>query len=141
MKVLVVEDEALIAWSLETLLSDLGYECVGTAMSSAEAIFIAKDKHPDMALVDIHLADGPTGVELARALRELDGIPVIFMSANMGRIPDDYAGAVGAIGKPYTDQLVKTALAYVKEGIFTPPPSSKLPYGLTLSPTYSQKWA
>lgn len=68
LRILVVEDEVLIALELECLLDDLGHVTVGVAGSSQEAIALGLATHPDVALVDIHLIDGPTGVAVARAL-------------------------------------------------------------------------
>ena len=68
--------------------------------------------HPDLALVDIHLADGPTGVDVGRRLAQ-SGIAVVFMTANLKRIPPDFAGALGAIGKPYSLSGVEAALNHV----------------------------
>ena len=65
-RILVVEDEVLIALELECLLEDLGHVSVGVAGSSADAIALGRTALPDVALVDIHLIDGPTGVEVAR---------------------------------------------------------------------------
>jgi len=113
LRVLVVEDEALIALELECLLDDLGYVIVGIAGSSQEAIALGRETHPDVALVDIHLVDGPTGVAVAEALSADPRTTVVFMTANAKRIPEDFAGAVGVIAKPYSERVVAGALRYV----------------------------
>jgi CheY-like chemotaxis protein len=112
LRILIVEDEILIALELESLLRDYGQEVVGCAASSAEAAELAETLCPDLAFVDIHLADGPTGIEVARRLAAR-GIAVLFMTANAKRIPEDCAGALGVISKPYTERGVRQALAYV----------------------------
>ena len=114
LRILIVEDEILIAFELESLLQDAGYEPVGIAATSREALTLAQDLSPDLALVDIHLADGPTGVEVARGLTR-SGITALFMTANAKRIPDDFAGAVGVIAKPYTERAVRNAIQYVAD--------------------------
>ena len=113
LRILVVEDEALIALELEFLLDDLGYVTVGIAASSAEAIALGLSTAPDVALVDIHLVDGPTGVDVARALSADPRTTVVFMTANAKRIPDDFAGAFGVIAKPYSERVVASTLDYV----------------------------
>ncbi len=113
LRILVVEDEALIALELEFLLEDLGHVTVGIAASSAEAIALGRSTAPDVALVDIHLFDGPTGVEVARALSADPRTTVVFMTANAKRIPDDFAGAFGVIAKPYSERVVASTLDYV----------------------------
>lgn len=115
LRILVVEDEVLIALELECLLDDLGHAIVGVAVSSAEAIALGQSTRPDVAFVDIHLVDGPTGVEVARALSADPHTTVVFMTANAKRIPDDFAGAVGVIAKPYSERVVAGALRYVAD--------------------------
>ena len=113
LRILIVEDEILIALELESLLQDAGHEVVGVAASSEEALSAGADCRPDLAFVDIHLADGPTGVEVARSLAREHGIMVLFMTANAKRIPDGFAEAHGVISKPYTERGVFQALDYV----------------------------
>lgn len=113
LRILVVEDEALIALELQCLLEDLGYVIAGVAASSAEAIELGRATSPDIALVDIHLIDGPTGIEVARILSLDPRISVVFMTANDKRIPADFAGALGVIAKPYSERAVAGALRYV----------------------------
>jgi CheY-like chemotaxis protein len=60
LRILIVEDEILIALELESLLQDLGHDVVGMAASSGEALSLGQELKPDLAFVDIHLADGST---------------------------------------------------------------------------------
>jgi DNA-binding response OmpR family regulator len=113
LRVLIVEDELLIALELESLLQDEGHEVVGIAPNRDQALALGRDLAPDLAFVDIHLADGPTGVDVARRLSSEHGVTVLFMTANSKRIPEDFAGARGVIAKPYTERGVREALAYV----------------------------
>lgn len=113
LRILIVEDELLIALELECLLQDAGHDVVGIAACSAEALDLSAKLAPDLAFVDIHLADGPTGVDVSRHLANEHDVTVLFMTANAKRIPEDFAGARGVIAKPYTDRGVKEALAYV----------------------------
>jgi two-component system, response regulator PdtaR len=116
LRILIVEDEFLIALELESLLQDAGHDVVGIAASSAEAIALAKEFSPEIAFVDVHLADGLTGIDVARSLSDEQQVTVLFMTANAKRIPEDFAGARGVIAKPYTERGVKEALAYVTAG-------------------------
>ncbi len=116
LRILVVEDEILIALELESLLQDLGHDVVGIAASSEDALALGRDLKPDLAFVDIHLADGPTGVDVARRLASEHEVTVLFMTANAKRIPEDFAGAWGVIAKPYTERGVREALTYVMAG-------------------------
>jgi len=138
--VLIVEDEVLLATELEYLAEEVGYHSVGLAMSSDEAVDLAKSLHPDLALVDVHLRDGPTGVEVVRRIQDDCGCVALFMTANVKRLPDDFAGACGVIGKPYSEHGVKTALAYLavclEEGYAPGLP----PVGLELAPAFAERW-
>ena len=140
LRVLVVEDEALLLMQLEAFLEDEGHLVVGTAVSSGEAMALATRVEADLALVDIHLADGPLGCEVGRHITETTGAAVVFMTANPKRIPEDFSGAVGVIAKPYTHHGLKAALAYLVSGVTSPPPTVKKPNGLTLAPTFEKEW-
>lgn len=128
MKILIVEDEALLAMELESEVEDAGHEIVGIAADSKEAIELANKALPQFAFVDIQLLDGPTGIEVGRYLSS-SSIPYVFVSGNLKRIPEDFAGALGAIEKPYTMNGLQNALQFI-EGIVIgaersviPPPS------------------
>jgi CheY-like chemotaxis protein len=115
LRILIVEDEILIALELESLLQDEGHEVVGIAASFEDAVALSESQRPDLAFVDIHLIDGPTGINVGRRLSG-SGIAVLFMTANAKRIPEDCAGAKGVIGKPYSERGVRQALAYILAG-------------------------
>lgn len=112
MKVMIVEDEMLLAMELESEVEMAGHEVVGTAMNREQASGLVKGYRPDFAFVDIHLQDGPTGIDVGRDLAAKD-IPYVFVSGNIKKIPPDFAGALGAIEKPYTTNGMKNALAYI----------------------------
>ena len=139
LSILVVEDEALLAMQLQMLIEDCGHEVAGWACDLDEARALVDRVLPDLAFVDVHLADGPTGVDLAAHLRKR-GVPTVFMTANAKRVPENFVGAIGIIAKPYTAGSVCAALRYLHEGVRSPPPSFSLPTGLTLSPTFSERW-
>jgi CheY-like chemotaxis protein len=112
LRILVVEDEVLIALELEDQLRGEGHCVVGVASTSTEAARLGREERPCLALVDIHLADGPTGLSVAETLSS-QGVAVVFMSANTRKIPPDFAGAIGAIGKPYSERGVHKALRFL----------------------------
>lgn len=141
LKVLIVEDEALLAMELEALVEDAGHAVVGWATSSSQARELVDGVEADIAFVDVHLTDGPTGVDVARYIAEKKRSMVVFMTANPKRIPDNFEGAVGVIAKPYTMHGLMAALRYLHEGVRRPPPVSALPVGFTLSPRYRSTWA
>ncbi|RUZ75851.1 response regulator [Mesorhizobium sp. M7A.F.Ca.US.006.01.1.1] len=141
LKVLIIEDEALLAMELESLVEDAGHSVVGWATSSAEAMAMADATEADIVFVDIHLSDGPSGIDVAKYIGERKNSTVVFMTANPKRIPDHFAGAIGVIAKPYTMNGLTSALRYLQEGVRRPPPVSARPAGFTLSPAFETAWA
>ena len=81
MRVLIVEDELVIAIGLEASLSEEGHQVVGIAREAETALALGDRLRPDLALVDVHLVDGETGPQVARHLKDM-GVPVLFMTAN-----------------------------------------------------------
>ena len=138
--VLIVEDEALLAAELQYIVEDAGCRDVGHAATSQEAFDLACRLTPDLALVDVCLQDGPTGIDAARLIARQCGGVALFMTANVKRLPDDFAGACGVIGKPYSEHAVCMALRYLcvclRQGHAPGPP----PAGLRLSPEYLARW-
>ena len=141
LNVLIVEDEAILAMELENMLEDAGYVTVGWATCLREAEELMRDVSADLAFVDVHLSDGITGIEVADLFRRRNGANVVFMTANPKLLPEDFAGAVGVIAKPYTSSGVMAVLDYLQQGISAPPPVSHRPNGLTLSPRYRTTWS
>ncbi len=80
-RILVVEDETIVALDLQNSLKVLGYEVVGTASSGPEAIAKAENTRPDLVLMDIILKGDMDGVETAEAIRSRINVPVIFLTA------------------------------------------------------------
>src|SRR2546421_10007722 len=79
-RLLIVEDDVLLASSLDELLSASGFEVVGIAGSAATAASLAGERHPQLALIDIRLVGPIDGIELACHFREQFRIPAIFLS-------------------------------------------------------------
>lgn len=140
LNVLIVEDEVLLAAELGYLVEEVGYRDIGHAMTSGEAVELARTWRPDLALVDVHLRDGPTGVEVARLIAEDCGGMALFMTANVKRLPDDFAGACGVIGKPYSDYAVKTALTYLGHCLRRGEAPGLPPVGLNIAPAFAERW-
>ncbi|MGZ7043450.1 MAG: response regulator [Methanobacterium sp.] len=81
-KILVVEDENLIALDLGYTLEELGFNFIGAACEGEEAIKKAKELKPDLILMDIKLNGEMDGIETAEEINSLLGIPIIYLSAN-----------------------------------------------------------
>ena len=120
MRILIVEDELIIAIDLEETLSEEGHQVAGIARESKTALGLGRRLRPDLALVDVHLVDGETGPEIAQHLKEM-GIPVLFMTAHVGMLPDSMAGALGVIPKPFAAHVLKRAVRWVTDRDSDPP--------------------
>ncbi|MFD1034686.1 response regulator [Sphingomonas hankookensis] len=99
LRILLVEDEALVAMLVEDALALHGHVVTGIADTEAEALTLAFAEHPDLALCDVRLANGDCGRRTAVALAER-GIPCLFLSGNC---PDDadHPLILGCVAKPF----------------------------------------
>jgi DNA-binding response OmpR family regulator len=111
-RILIIEDEALVAMELRFVLEDLGHEVAGVAADARTARNLVRETEVDLALVDIHLSDGPTGVELGRELAQEMGVTVLFMTANPGMVRNGVAGTIGVLSKPSDERAVQKAVDY-----------------------------
>lgn len=128
-KILIVEDEMLVAIELEAILEDLGHEPVGIASELADAVHMF-DQPVDLALVDLNLRDGLTGPEIGKMLCAR-GVTVLFITANPRQLGDGIAGTIGVLTKPTDEATVRSAVNYalgVRSGdrSVSPPVSLKL---------------
>ncbi len=107
-RILLVEDEPLVAFDNEYLLQDAGYEVVGTVDNLAAAREIIESEEVlDLVLTDITLAGEGDGTGVARIARQR-GIPVLFVT---GACPEEAQKlGVGCLAKPYSDKVLKNAL-------------------------------
>lgn len=80
-KVLVIEDEAIIALHLKKLLMDMGNDVAAVARTATEAVDAARLVHPELILADINLADGSSGIDAVDTILEEIDVPVIFITA------------------------------------------------------------
>lgn len=131
-RILIIEDEAVVAMELGFLLEDLGHEIVGFATDSRSALAHAQRGGVDLALVDIHLSDGATGVKLGRDLAEKHGITVLFITGNPNMVGEDVTGPVGVLTKPIDDDAVTSAVNYAIARRMGPPPLPAPPAQLRL---------
>ena len=125
-RILIVEDEYIVAADVEAALEERGFESVGIAPDMETALSMAALK-PDLALVDIHLRDGPTGPEIARRLTQEHGVPVLFVTANASIISEGPpAGVLGVLCKPCGEEVMGAALDYITGSCANPPEELKL---------------
>lgn len=109
-RILIVEDEMLVAMELESILEDLGHEPVGIAPDLTAAERLAQTEL-DLALVDLNLRDGLTGPEIGKRL-SARGVSVLFITANPRVLEDGVAGTIGVLTKPTDEATVRAAVDY-----------------------------
>ncbi len=80
-RVMIIEDEMIIALDLENLVVELGHAVIGIATTREEAVSMARREKPELVLADIQLADGSSGVDAAREILDNTHVPVIFITA------------------------------------------------------------
>jgi signal transduction histidine kinase len=112
-KVLVVEDEAIVAADLANKLEQMGYRVIGSAASGEQAIAMAAEQRPDMVLMDIRLSGALDGIDTAERIRRDHAIPVVYLTAHSDA--DTLARALGTdpfgyILKPFVDRELKTQI-------------------------------
>ncbi len=103
-KILIVEDEGIVAMDIRRQLEDFGYEVVATAFSGGQAITLANEHKPDLVLMDIVLKGDMDGIGAAHAISESLRTPVIFLTAYSDPATLRRAQATGAYGyliKPF----------------------------------------
>lgn len=115
-RVLIVEDELLVALDVEMALIDAGHDVVGTAATEREAVEMALRLRPDVMLVDLRLANGGCGRSVAeKVLAEIE-VAVIFASGNLSPEMQRRLAClepVAMIGKPYLDSQLLGAVQLV----------------------------
>ncbi|MBI4824892.1 MAG: response regulator [Nitrospirae bacterium] len=112
-KILVVEDESVVAMHIANSLEKLGYEPVAVVASGEQAIIKAEETRPDLILMDIVLKGDMDGVEAAKQIREKFNIPVIYLTAYaddaiLGRAK--LTEPLGYIIKPFTERELRSAI-------------------------------
>ncbi|MCG2839725.1 response regulator [Sandaracinobacter sp. RS1-74] len=85
-RVLIIEDEPIIAMHLEQIVADMGHETVANAITREEAVQEAGRTLPDLVLADIQLADGSSGVDAVGDILARQDVPVIFITAYPERL-------------------------------------------------------
>jgi len=129
-RILIVEDEPLVAFDNEHFLRDAGYEIVATVDTVPEAVE-AIDEEVDLVLADVNLSDGGCGQDVARAARD-KGVPLIFVT---GSAPQNAQGlAIGLLAKPYSQRDLLAAIEGV-DAKLSGKPVKKLPRSFTLFAT------
>lgn len=111
-RVMIIEDEPIIAADLAAIVSDLGHEVTGIARTHTEAIKLGNAHNADLILADIQLADNSSGIDAVNDLLEMMDVPVIFITAFPERLlTGDKAEPAFLISKPFHELEVKSAVS------------------------------
>jgi DNA-binding response OmpR family regulator len=132
LKVLIVDDDFMVADCLEEILLAAGYEVCGIAGGVADALMLDNRHEPDLAVIDFHLQDDEYGTEVGAALCERRTIGVLYVSGNADdpRLHD--AKGTACIAKPYSASSIVAALRMVSERTFQGADIAELPQGFWL---------
>ena len=107
--ILIIEDELLAAEALAECLKSWGYGVSGGSEDSVSAVLLGSALKPDIAIVDLHLRNGPTGLEVVSRFAAA-GIPSIVISGGRKAEEALAAKAVAYLEKPYRDHDLRRAL-------------------------------
>jgi len=123
MRVLIVEDVAIVAMDFAMMVTELGHEVCGTAASASQAIQQAIRHAPDVVLMDLRLANGSSGIDAAQELYARHGLRCIFLSANL----DERTMAalqplepIDFVDKPLLPVMLKKALEKAQRALSDP---------------------
>lgn len=128
-RILIVEDEALVAMDIEAVLDDAGCTIIGSADTIDGAIALAEAQTPSLALVDMRLSRGDSGMDAAARFKAM-GIPVVFMTGNCPDMAGD-GNAIGCLHKPFNDRSLTQAVA-IAHAVIAGEPIPALPSGFHL---------
>jgi len=137
-KIFIVEDESIVAMTLEDTLVQLGYEVAGTAANGQDAIRMIGQTHPDLILMDIRIEGEMDGIETAGKVTELYNIPVVYLTAHADEKTLERAMTTqphGYLLKPFrTRELYSTIeIALYKHRLIAKSPGAAAPAGDTAS--------
>jgi len=112
-RILIIEDEWIIAEDLKMILQSLGHEIVGIASSGKEALRIVEKTSPDLIFMDIQLEGDIDGIETAKIIREKDKTPIIYCTSNTDNASVDKmtkSKLNGLVKKPFTNYDIELAI-------------------------------
>ncbi|WP_298476332.1 response regulator [uncultured Maribacter sp.] len=112
-KILIVEDNVIIADDMQSMLEEIGYEIVDNVIVYEQAVEVLKTQQVDLVLIDIILASDKTGIDLGKHIRDNYDIPFIFVTSNSDRATVENAKTVkpnGYLVKPFEQQDLYTSI-------------------------------
>jgi DNA-binding response OmpR family regulator len=131
-KVLIAEDDLMIADMIEEILVNDGYEVCGIARTVAEGVALGNRHKPDLAVLDLRLADGGLGTEIAAQLSGLERLGVLYATGNASQFKLTAVNGHACLAKPYVADDLLLGLKIVKDIVETGTVLQPLPRGLQL---------
>lgn len=113
-RALIVEDEALVALTLEDVLTEAGWQVCGIADTAADALDLARRHAPDLAVVDVRLARGSDGIALADKLAEMGPILILFATGNPAEVRQRARAGHGCLSKPFEAEWLLGAIGAIQ---------------------------
>src|SRR5271165_1201466 len=130
--VIIAEDDLYMADMLEEILVDNNYEVCGIARTVDEAVALGERHRPDLAILDIRLAEGGLGTDIPGRWKKRDRPGILYATAYIGQTGLTKADGEASLAKPYRPEDVIRALEIVEELVSTGNASRPYPKGLTL---------
>jgi CheY-like chemotaxis protein len=110
-RILIVEDEILIAEDLRLTLQNIGYRVVGIVSSGPKAVQKARETRPDLVLMDVRLQGAMDGVEAARLIRNEADIPIVYVTAHASVLASvETNDRCTRLAKPFSPLQLQTAI-------------------------------
>jgi DNA-binding response OmpR family regulator len=135
LKIVIAEDDLMIADMAEEFLSQAGYDVCGIARTVSEAISLAHSCDPDLALIDLRLADGGMGTEIIAKLVPHVGLGILYASGNTSELVLTTTDGHACLTKPYRSTDLLRALDLVKSLVTTGAAIPPYPRGFRILPS------
>lgn len=130
--VLIVEDNVMMADILESTLLGAGYQVGGVARSVEQAVCLGRERRCDLGILDLRLADGGLGTEVAVLLRRQQMFGVLYATGNPDHPALQGAAGEGCIAKPYRASSLLSALRIVEQVMCGVAVTLRAPHGFRL---------
>lgn len=113
-RILIVEDESILALDIEDVVTSFGYEVIGIAMNAEEALSLIAQTPPDLILMDVRIQGEVDGIKTANQIWEQFRLPTVFLTASAEDVTIQRIQAMHGFGyvlKPFEMKKLETAIA------------------------------
>jgi CheY-like chemotaxis protein len=134
LKAMIAEDDLLIADMMEEVLVEGGYSVCGIGRTVAAMVALARQHKPDLAILDVRLADGELGTEIAAELADLPRLGILYVTGNVAVVMRAGIRGHACLLKPYRADALLRSLEIVAEMLDTGAASPPFPPGFKVLP-------